>query len=106
MFFNGLLRDGHTVMIKACGKSAAYTYSDLGMSNRRNGNPNKQWELLRALLEGRGQMNWCSSDARHEVKKRKSELGKSLVRIFGLADDPIVWDRKGMYYVCRFQVKE
>jgi hypothetical protein len=96
--------DGHTVTIWAGEKTGRYNYTQMGMANRRNGNPTKQWELLRVFAEGRGRLDWSSSAAHDRWKKQKELLSKRLCEFFRLDDDPIEWEKDGKAYRCRFRI--
>jgi len=39
-------------------KRKRFTYAQMGMVCGKSGSPNKQWELLMAFAESRGQIDW------------------------------------------------
>lgn len=80
-------------------------FTDMGMVNRRNGQPDKQWALLYALAAGHGRMNWRSSEARRENAKRKQTLNERLAAFFGIDGEAITWDKNAKNYLCRFTLQ-
>jgi len=38
--------DGHSVSIRVKGESGIYNYAQMGMVDKSNDNPTKQWDLL------------------------------------------------------------
>lgn len=98
--------DGHRVRVsckkKAGGtESAVYNYTQMGMCDGRAGEPNKQWELLGAFAEERGNLTRANTKANDRNKKRKQSLKDSLQKFFGIYDtDPFedYKDEKG--HVC------
>jgi len=94
--------DGHTVSVRCKTVSGVFNYTQMGMVDRRNGNPDVQWQLLRDLAEGHGQMTWDVSAARRENKKRKQTLNQRLGAFFGIEGEAIIWDKKATNYRCRF----
>ncbi len=98
--------DGHRVRVsckrKAGGsESAVYNFTQMGMCDARAGEPNKQWGLLTAFAEERGNLTWDNSKATDRNKKRKQSLKETLQKFFGIHDtDPFedYKDEKG--HVC------
>jgi hypothetical protein len=97
-------RDGHTVSIKIKSASGVYNYTQMGMANKKNSNPTKQWELLKAFAEKRGQIDWKNKQANLALKKQKQELSNRLRHFFRMDGDPIEWDKKTKSYRCHFRV--
>lgn len=97
-------RDGHTVSVKAKDARGVFTYAQMGMVDRRNGNPTKQWDLLRAFAEGHGTMTWSHSKADRRNQKRRELLARDLRRFFGLHHDPITLSADGMGWITVFGV--
>ena len=97
--------DGHTVSIQVNSERRVCNYTQMGMANRKNGDPTKRWKLLERFAESRGEIDWHSSHAALNVKKQKQELSKRLREFFGLDGDPIEWvkDTRG-YYRCKFRI--
>lgn len=96
--------DGQTVMLKCKDVTMAATYSDMGMSNIRSGQPTLIWELLRVFAENHGIIDWRSRASDARLKKRKDRLCQTLKKIFQLEDNPIVWDERVKQYKTRFIV--
>ena len=49
-------------------------------------------------------MSWSSPRAHPKVKKQKQLLSEKLMLAFGIADDPIVWDRQANVYRTKFKI--
>jgi hypothetical protein len=96
--------DGHTVSIRAGEKREVKTFAEMRMVNRKNGNPTVQWELLRALAEKQGTLNWRSPAADRKNQKRIEILGKNLRAFFGAADSPFHDYRPGTGWRAKFTV--
>lgn len=96
--------DGQTVMLKCKDVTMAATYSDMGMSNIRTGQPTVLWELLRLFAESHGVIDWRSSAADLRLKKRKDRLCQTLKDVFQLQDNPIIWDERAKQYKTRFVI--
>jgi len=97
-------KDGHKVSIATGNEKVELHYHEMGMADRRNGNPARDWLMLEAFAKGNGSLSWQSSEASDENRQRKRRLGKKLCSIFGLKDDPIPWNRDIKAYVCRFKI--
>jgi hypothetical protein len=97
-------RDGHTVTIWAGDQSGRYTYTQMGMASRKNGNPTEQWKLLEGFANSRGEIDWHSRYASDKLKKQKQELSKHLREFFRLDDDPIEWIKDTKTYRCKFRI--
>lgn len=96
--------DGHTLTVKAGEVVRRVTFTDMGMENCKNRLPTKQWRLLEAFAEERGKLRWSSRGAKWGNKKQKQFLSAHLRDFFRLEDDPIVWDKDGKVYRCRFKL--
>lgn len=96
--------DGQTVMLKCRDITMAATYSDMGMSNIRSGQPTLIWELLRVFAENHGVIDWRSGEASSRLKKRKDRLCHALREIFQLQDNPIIWDEKAKQYKTKITI--
>lgn len=81
------------------------TYSQLGLIDSRNGNPSKQWELLRKFASEHGIMTWLSPQACRQNRKQRELLNKSLQKFFDIDGEPIELtdDRKGWRCVFKLQ---
>lgn len=89
--------DGHTVSIKVQSVAKTCGYVEMGIVDRRNAQPTKQWELLRSLAEGHGVLTWTSRDADRKNQKRREQLARNLREFFRIEGEPIVLtdDRQG-----------
>lgn len=89
--------DAHSVHIEVGDVTARLVYTEMGMSDKRSGRPNKQWELLYSLAMRHGLLTWDSPDARRENKKRRKFLSESLRSFFRIDGEPIelTADKKG-----------
>ncbi len=99
-------RNGHTVTIWAGGQSGRYTYYQMGMYSKKNGDQTKQWTLLLDFAENRGEIdkNSRKETPYHLLKKRKQELSKCLREFFRLKEDPIEWIKDEKCYRCHFTI--
>jgi hypothetical protein len=97
-------KDGHTVSIKAKSAGGVFNFTQMGMANKKNGNPTIQWKLLEAFANSRGEIDWKNSHAHSNLKKQKQELANCLKEFFKLKDDPIEWDKGSKAYRCRFRI--
>jgi hypothetical protein len=97
-------KNGHTVSIRVKGQTKVRNYSQMGMINKKNGNPTLQWELLRTFAEGHGILDWGSRGADRKNQKRKETLAKNLQDFFGISEDPfeLTPGRKG--WKARFKI--
>lgn len=96
--------DGHMVTVWAGKESGKFSYTEMGMANRKNGRYSKQWELLLAFANSRGEIDWSSPFATNKLKKQKQELSKRLRAFFRLKEDPIEWVKGEKSYRCRFRI--
>ena len=97
--------DGHTVSIRTTKAHGQYNYTQMGMASSRNGNPKKPWDLLRALAESHGQIDWQSQHASFKIKDQKPRLSKMLREFFRLTEDPIEFFKAEGCYRCLFTIK-
>lgn len=97
--------DAHTVHVSVLGVTGRFAYFEMGLSDRRSGRPNKQWEFLYGLARNHGEITWRSPDARRENKKRRKFLSSTLQEFFRIEGEPIelTTDKKG--YRASFQVE-
>jgi len=96
-------RDGHTVTVWAGDASGKFNFSQMGMA-KNNGDRTKQWELLLAFANSRGEIDWSSPFATDKLKKQKQELSRRLREFFRLKEDPIEWVKGEKCYRCRFRI--
>ncbi len=97
--------DGNTVTISAGEVAGRYLYSQMGFANSSNKRANVQWELLRSLAQGHGTMTWHSPGASRKNQKRCERLSKTLIRFFGIQDDPIELLPERMGWQTRFSLE-
>ena len=92
----------HTVEVDVLGVRGNHDYSQMGMADRRNGKPNRQWELLRAFADVDGTLDWKSPHADRRNQKRRETLARNLQDFFRIEGDPIQQQGKG--WQTRFSV--
>ncbi len=97
-------RDAHTVSVNCKGVQGVYHYSQMGMTNMKNGNPTVQWKLLYSFARGGGILDWEHSDASRKNQKRRENLGKDLHAFFRIPDDPFQYDPAIKGWRARFAV--
>lgn len=94
--------DGHTVSIRVLHKRGIFNYTQMGMVNKKNGEPTKQWDLLRAFAEERGILDWSSIKADRRNQKRREILASNLGDFFRINGDPIGLTDDGKGWRVRF----
>ncbi|NLY01556.1 MAG: hypothetical protein GXY83_36155 [Rhodopirellula sp.] len=96
--------DGHTVAVKVKDKTGVYHYSQMGMADRRNTKPTKQWDLLRDFVEAGGLFTWSHRNASKKMQKHRELLAVRLKDFFRIDGDPFeyVEDEKG--WRARFKI--
>ena len=89
--------DGHRVSVKVGGESMTLNYTQMGMADGRNGNPTKQWELLRVFADNHGSLTWGSKGSSRDNQKRKENLATTLKAFFRIDGEPfrLTEDGKG-----------
>jgi hypothetical protein len=89
--------DGHTASVWAGGVQRTFNYTQMGMADGRNGNPTKQWELLRSFARENGMLSWKGHGANRKAQKQKENLSRDLKAFFRVAGEPIelTTDRRG-----------
>ena len=93
--------DGHRVRVTCKGTTGIFNFSQMGMNDSRNGEPNEQWKLLASFAEERGDLTWNNSKATRLNKKRKQTLKDTLQKFFGMPDvDPFEDYKDDKGYVC------
>ncbi len=81
--------DGHRVAAKVGAAAETLNYTQMGMADGRNGNPTKQWELLRVFADGHGTLTWGSKGASRDNQKRRDKLVENLKAFFRIDGEPI-----------------
>ena len=96
-----------SVKIKMDGNSTTYTAIDMGFRDGRKGDlPNKQWDLLLALAESEGVLNWNSSNAKKGIQKNIQVLKNILKNFFQIDTSPIHRYDSKTGYVTKFKLKD
>ncbi len=96
--------DGHRVSIRCKSESGTFNFTDMGMVDRRNAEPDVQWQFLRDLADGHGSMSSISGLSNRKNVKRKQTLDKRLETFFGIEGEAVTWDDDASEYRCRFQL--
>lgn len=96
--------DGHTVSIKAKSTSGVFNYTQMGMANKKNGNPTVQWNLLRIFANERGMLQWGSKNAHRLNQKRRELLAANLREFFRIEGDPFRLTDNGKGWQARFLI--
>lgn len=81
-------KDGHTVSIKVKSAGGVFNYTQMGMANKKNGDPTVQWELLRTFSDEHGVLDWSSNKADRKNQKRREILATNLRDFFRIEGDP------------------
>ena len=81
-------KDGHTVSIKVKSVGGVFNYTQMGMANKKNGDPTLQWKLLETFAEERGTLDWSSDKADRKNQKRRELLAANLRDFFRIEGDP------------------
>lgn len=95
--------DHHTVLVDAAGTRGRFHYTEMGMANRRESSPSKQWLFLEMIAENHGVIDFEMGDSRRN-KSWKYELSANLRRFFHISDDPFIYDPETGSWQARFQV--
>lgn len=97
----------HRLQIRVDGKSMeSLNFTEFGFADGRTQNPNKAWELLRALAEARGTIRDGKpiGEQWSKVEKRIQDIRRVMREYFGLPDDPIPFV-EGTGYQTLFKIK-
>jgi len=97
-------KDGFTVSSKAKSAAGVFNYTQMGMANRKNGEPTLQWELLRAFANAHGTLDWSSNQAHRRNQKRRELLAADLRAFFCIEGDPFRLTEDGQGWRTRFQL--
>ena len=81
-------KDGHTVSVKAKTAGGVFNYTQMGMANKKNGDPTVQWDLLKTFADERGVLDWTSNKADRKNQKRRELLAANLRDFFRIEGDP------------------
>lgn len=98
--------DGHIVKVSYPNmKSQKFDYKDMGFLNAKTHNPNRKWELLRAIAENDGALTvskWNKKFGRNV----KYELNEGLKKFFGMDTSPITNYTKKNGYSPLFSIQK
>jgi hypothetical protein len=95
------------LQIVVAGKSErpSFNYEDFGLSDRRNGMPNKAWNTLRSLAVNRGILKQpIAGQTWAAVEKHIQELRAHLRTHFSLKGDPLPFE-SGKGYRAEFKIR-
>lgn len=93
--------DGYTVFVSAAGVTQRLSYTEMGMANRRESRPSKQWEFLYGIAENHGTIDFDMGNARKN-KSWKYELSSDLRGFFRIEDDPFIYDESTGHWQAKF----
>ena len=93
--------DGYTVFVNAAGVSQRLSYTEMGMANRRESRPSKQWEFLYEIAENHGTIDFHMGNAKKN-KSWKYELSSDLRGFFRINDDPFIYDESTGHWQAKF----
>ncbi len=96
--------DGHTVFVDVAGTTGRYSYTEMGMANRRESKPSKQWEFLEKIADNHGHIDFHIG---HPDKNPswKFELSSDLRAFFRIDDDPFwPYDPVNHYWEAKFRL--
>lgn len=96
--------DGHSVSVRVGSARGVFNYTQMGMANRKNSRPTKQWDLLRAFAEESGVLSWKSRYASRDLQKRREVLAQRLRAFFRIDGDPIEFAAGESGWRLRFQL--
>jgi len=97
-------KDGFTVSVKVKSAAGVFNYTQMGMANRKNGNPTVRWDLLRDFAEEHGELVWGSSRAHRRNQKRRELLAADLCAFFRIEGDPFRLTKDGKGWEARFHI--
>ena len=97
-------KDGHTVSIKVKSVGGVFNYTQMGMANKKNGDPTLQWKLLETFAEERGTLDWSSDKADRKNQKRRELLAANLREFFRIEGDPFKMTKDGKGWQARFLI--
>ncbi len=96
--------DGHTISVQVKSERKVCNYTQMGMANRKNGEPTLQWGLLRAFAEERGVLDWSSRHAHRRNQKSRENLARNLRHFFRIEGDPFRLTDDGKGWQSRFRI--
>jgi hypothetical protein len=97
--------NGHEVEPRVRGQGGGvFNYAHMGMAKTNKDEPTLQWDLLRGLAEGRGELPWPRAVHRRTVQKRRERLANHLRGFFGIDEDPFEDLPGGRGFKTRFMI--
>jgi len=97
---------GDKVSVKVKSETGVFNCAEMGMASKKNGEPTKQWELLRDFAKGHGRFDWDNPAADRKIQKRKENLVKDLRKFFvGIRGDPFVYIEELKGWEARFHIE-
>jgi hypothetical protein len=97
--------NGHEVEPRVSGRTGGvFNYAHMGMAKANKDEPTVQWDLLRDLADGRGELPWPRAVSRRTMQKRRERLTKHLQDFFGIDDDPFEDRPGGRGFRTRFMI--
>jgi len=94
----------HQVHIRVRDASGAFEHTQMGMANRRNDQPTKQWRLLQLFAARHGEITWRDPGAERKNEHRRLLLARQLREFFGIDGDPFDRVPAGRGWRTRFTV--
>ena len=96
--------DGYTVLVEAAGTKGRFSYTEMGMANRRESKPSMQWEFLEKIADNHGHIDFHIGDP-DKNKSWKFELSSNLRAFFRIDDDPFwPYDPAKHYWEAKFRL--
>jgi hypothetical protein len=81
--------NGHEVEPRVRGQGGGvFNYAHMGMAKTNRDEPTVQWDLLRVLAQGRGELPWPRTVRHKTVQKRRERLANHLRGFFGIDGNP------------------
>jgi hypothetical protein len=97
--------NGHEVEPRVRGQGGGvFGYAHMGMAKTNKDEPTVQWDLLRSLAEGRGELFWPRTIGRKTVQKQRERLANHLRDFFGIDGDPFENLPGGRGFKTRFMI--
>lgn len=96
---------GDKVSVKVLSETGVFNCAEMGMASKKNGEPTKQWDLLRDFARGRGRLDWDNPAADRKNQKRKENLAKDLRKFFGISGDPFAYLEEIKGWEARFHIE-
>lgn len=100
------LSSSQTIICNLPGDSRQMDPAELGMRSAKNAKPTNAWVLLVALLAANGVLRVEAPSLAAKVRKQKQVLSDHLRQTFGIADDPMPWNKTQNAYVARFVARD